>query len=1312
MNRKTIATLAASLAIFLMGTSVASAQVLGPKPVESLSDRATVVLAQHDGPLTVQGLHHPVQVLRDTWGVPHIYAQDTWDLFFAQGFVAAQDHMWQMELWRRMGEGKLAEALGPKYVERDKFARLLAFRGDWNAEFRKYHPDGPEIFEAFAKGVNAAIHVAVEEQKVPIEFQLMGFVPEPAWTAKTVLTRMPGWTLSRNAASELARALAIKAYGIPKTEELLRTSPHKAIEIPAGLDLDDIVPQILDVTRDANALNWQFTPMVAKPPAAGGGGGMAESDPAIPFLPIDPGVEADNKFDLGSNNWVIGGAKSVTGMPLLANDPHREVVNPALRMMVHLNAPGWNDIGATEPGLPGISIGHNDDIAWGFTILGVDQQDIYVEETDPKDPNRYLYKGEWLTMTIDRQLIHVKPNQFQPVVFEVKTTIHGPVLYEDKERHRAYTLKWVGSEAGGVGYLGSLNVMQAKNWDDFTTGVAKSWYLPSHSLVYADAKGNFGYMAAALSPIRKNWDGQLPVPGKDGKYEWDGFVPFSQLPKELNGSKGFYASANDDVVSKMFPNYKTPLGYEYSAPYRDDRIHEVLSERKKFSVDDLEQLQQDHLSLPARSLVPLFKGLKSDKPDVDAAIHKLTAWNFVVDKDSVTPTIYEYWLMKLMPMAYALHLPAELQASFHRYDIRNVIDWMKTPDKDFGPNPVKARNEMMITALDKALTELHQKYGDDESKWVWGDIHQATFQHPLLAGSTKSVFAIPPVRRGGDAYTVQATSNPTEKDADQHAGASAMFIMDTKDWDHSVGLNAPGNSAQSLDPHSTDLAPLWGDGKYFPLAFSKQKVEEVTKDRLQLFPEAEDDGKETNPAFERVQTDLFHDERPIALAWGDYDNDGWPDLFVGYFGGMVKLFHNDHGHFVDVSVEAGITDANAVRAAAFGDFDGDGNLDLYVGFAFNSTTPNRLYKGDGHGHFVDVAQKMGVNDWGETRQTTFVDFNNDGRPDLFVAFREKESRLYRNDGDHFTEVAKQMGITGSRSTVGAVWLDYNEDGRLDLFEADQNGQSNVVYRNDGDHFTEVSHELGLDGPNRSAELGSVSIAVGDFNNDGRLDLYYANYGPSWLMRNDAPGKFTDVAPQMGVSVDRHLVSVGWGDYDNDGKLDLYTDGYLVGHPNIRDYLFHNEGDHFTDTTPAYMMKHDADHAVAWVDYDNDGALDLVLADHEVGGKLSLYHNTLPPEQAHHSLKVLVLDSKGHFTKAGSEVRLYMAGTSQVIAAAQVDTGSGYDGQSALPVHFGLGKDLKVDVEVTTMSNHGRIITRVKDVDTASFQGKPLIVKVP
>ncbi len=779
----------------MRNTLIAAAFVAGAVLIAAESDlltRGRAVLAQRQGTIAVTGLRQPVEVLRDTWGIPHIYAKNTADLFFAQGYVVAQDRMWQLEMWRRNGEGKLSEVLGPKYLTRDKFARLLAFRGDWNQEFTKYHPEGKLIFESFARGVNAAIQKALDENKVPIEFQLMGFLPQPAWTAQTVLTRMPGWTLSHNASTEIARALAIKSMGLERVEELLPTNPYKKLVIPEGLNLDDIEPGILAIARGANDVRSSYVP------------------------------------DLGSNNWVIGPSKSVTGMPLIANDPHREIVNPGLRYMVHLVAPGWNALGATEPGLPGISIGHNPDLAWGFTILGVDQQDIYVEETDPPGANRYLYKGQWRDIRTDRQFITVKGKP-TPEVFDVKLTLHGPVLYENTARHRAFALRWVGAEAGGAGYIGSLNVMQAENWNDFYQRLDRAWYIPSHSLVYADTKGNFGYIGIARTPVRKNWDGLLPVPGKDGKYEWDGFLPLAKLPRSLNRPEGYYGSANNDVVPKLVPNYDTPLGYEYSVPYRFNRIDEVLKQNRKFTVQDLARLQEDTTSLPARELVPLLRGLKSENAEAQSAIDQLLAWNMVLSRDSVPASIYEFWVMKLEPLAYTPQIPESARATFHpNYNVERVIHWMKSPGA--------ARDRLLITAMEQAVAELRKRYGADMSAWRWGVIHTADFRHPLLSEKTRPLFGVEPIHRGGDSYTIMASSSASETGTKQLSGASFKFVFDVKDWDNSVGLNTPGQSGQPGSPHYADLAPLWGDGKHFPLAFSRKKVEEVTTDRLLLSP--------------------------------------------------------------------------------------------------------------------------------------------------------------------------------------------------------------------------------------------------------------------------------------------------------------------------------------------------------------------------------------------------------------------------------------------------------------------------------------------
>jgi penicillin G amidase len=974
--------------------ALATAGLLAQAPATKPPDftaAAKASLAQLDGTLLVYGLREPVEVLRDRWGIPHIFAKNTEDLFFAQGYVVAQDRMWQLEMWRRNGEGKLAEVLGPEYVTRDRFARLLAFRGNWDEELNKYHPQGRVIFESFARGVNASIQKALDENKIPVEFQIMGFRPQPQWTARTVLTRMPGWTLSRNASSEVQRALDVKLMGIDKVLELKPTDPEKKFVVPEGLDLADIDNAILAVTQGANNLRWTLTP--AAQSAAGsvgqGSAGLAAFVTPNPWL-MQP--------DLGSNNWVIAGSKSATGKPILANDPHREVVNPALRYVVHLNAPGWNVIGATEPGLPGISIGHNDHLAWGFTILGMDQQDLYVEETDPKDANRYLADSNWRDMEVQRELIWVR-GRTDPVVFDMKFTRHGPVLHENTERGRAYALKWVGAEPGGAGYLGSLNVLQTKGWKEFNDALPRAWYIPSHSLVYADVEGNYGYIGVAQTPVRKNWDGLLPVPGKDSKYEWAGYVPFNALPKSLNGKTGFYNSSNNDVVPKIVPGYNIPLGYEYSAPYRYDRVHEVLSANRKFAVTDMERLQQDVLSLPARALVPLLKGVSVTDPIAQEARTRLLGWTYILDRESVPATIYEFWALKLGPLAFAPKVPESARASVRQYDMRRVIAWMTKPDRAYGANPTEGRNAILAKALEQAVADLRKRFGDDMNAWKWGDIHTADFIHPLgESPAAKGLFHIAPVRRGGDGFTVQAATSPSETNTKQTSGASFMFVMDVSNWDNSTALSVPGNSAQPLSPHYQDLIPHWGEGKYFPLAFSRAKVDEVTAHRLVLQPIREttlaatpgdasvrdDASVDVNTLFEPVQPDLFSLQGGQPNAWADYDGDGDLDLFVGFRGQTSRLYRNDGGTFVDVAPLVGLADATEVRAASWGDYDEDGDADLFVGYARTTTVPNRLYRNDGGKRFVDVGRQMGVDVVATSRQASFLDYDNDGDTDLFV----------------------------------------------------------------------------------------------------------------------------------------------------------------------------------------------------------------------------------------------------------------------------------------------------------------------------------------
>lgn len=474
-------------------------------------------------------------------------------------------------------------------------------------------------------------------------------------------------------------------------------------------------------------------------------------------------------------------------------------------------------------------------------------------------------------------------------------------------------------------------------------------------------------------------------------------------------------------------------------------------------------------------------------------------------------------------------------------------------------------------------------------------------------------------------------------------------------------------------------------------------------------------GPADGPSFELVQPELFAISGGQPSCWADFDNDGDLDLFVGFKDAVAnRLYRNDRGTFVEIAGDAGLADLTDTRAAAWGDFNADGRLELYVGFTRRSGVANKLYRYDvngGNGRFTDVAHDLGVDVKGETRQASWVDFDNDGRVDLFIAFRDAPNMLLRNEGNRFVDVAKDMGVDDPRKTVGAVWFDMNDDGRLDLFVANQDGTLNGLFRNEGSRFVDVAHELGMDADGRPATFGSNGPSVADYDNDGRLDLFVAGYGRNFLYHNDGAGRFTDVAAAVGVAGGDKATPSGWGDYDNDGRPDLYVSSYVDRPVNEHDFLFHNDGSKFSDAMIEMIAKHGATHGVQWVDFDGDGALDLSLANNNPNGGHYLFRNTMPATRARRSIQVMVVDEHGHHTHAGSEVRVYAPGTRKVLGGRLVDTGGGYCSQSVMPVHIGLPGDGKVDVEVTAMTKNGRRITRVANVDPNKLPKRVLVVKV-
>lgn len=467
------------------------------------------------------------------------------------------------------------------------------------------------------------------------------------------------------------------------------------------------------------------------------------------------------------------------------------------------------------------------------------------------------------------------------------------------------------------------------------------------------------------------------------------------------------------------------------------------------------------------------------------------------------------------------------------------------------------------------------------------------------------------------------------------------------------------------------------------------------------------------PVFVAHQPELFFADGAQPNAWADYDGDGDLDLFVGFRGRANRLYRNDGGTFVDVADQVGLADEAETRAAAWGDYDGDGDFDLYVGFRLDPETPNRLYRNDG-GLFTDVAPELGLDVVGNTRQPSWVDYDGDGDVDLFVAFREQPNRLWRNDGGRFTEVTTESGIGDPRRTVGTAWFDMDGDGDLDLFVANQTGDEDGVFLNDGGVFTDFAGEWEMNQPGRAEELGSVGVAVADYDNDGDLDLFVASYGPDVLWENQGGGSFRNTAPGTALAGDHHSVAAAFGDYDNDGWVDLFVGAYLSDVPEEPDHLFRNVEGTFRAVTPENILARGASHGVAWADYDNDGDLDLALDNNNAAGMHPLYRNEM--DDPGRSLAVVVTDEAGRWTRAGAEVTLLVGGempdgSPRYISTRLVSTGGGYSSQGAVPVHFGIpGGVERVDVMVRWFEDGAVHVQRVEDVDPSDYAGRSLEIR--
>jgi penicillin amidase len=791
--------------------------------------------------LAAPGLTEPVQILKDKWGISHIYAKNENDLFFAQGYNAARDRLFQFELFRRRANGSLAEVLGPKEFTRDLGARQFLFRGDMDKELATYHPHGRAIIESFVKGVNAYIDQAMKNPaKLPVEFAMLGIKPQH-WTVDTAISRINSVSLGKPN-SQMSMALSVRAIGAEKVKDLQYFQPSNPdMTMDPIIDTSLLNKGIL-ASYDAWISSVKVTPDEVQPAYRGNAKASEEvarhltqlalADEAA--LPESGMGTTDPHEDRGSNNWLVSGKLTMSGFPIVAGDPHRAQESPNLRYWVHLNAPGWNVIGAGEAQQPGISIGHNDYGAWELTAFGTVDEDIYVYRTNPANPNQYKYKGNWEDMKIVNETIAVKGEAPRKVT--LKFTRHGPVISEDAAHHAAYGIHASYLEPGGAPYMSSLRMDQAKTWDEYRDAISYTYY-PAENYIWGDKAGHIGYTASGHAPLRANSSALLPVPG-DGRYDWDGYLPMKDLPHILDPQKGFYATSNDYQVptgdlATSWPDMRA-MHYDWTDPFRAQVEDEVLSSGKRFSVADMVALQNNNSSIPARMLVPLLRDISIGNRGSAEAAKRLLHWDFVLDKDSVEAGIYEMFQRHLAENFKATVVPQGARASL-TVPMARLIQMVNAPDGSFGADPLAGRNAMLVKSLDQAVDDLTKQFGADQAKWNLGAYHFARILHPLggaVNAEWEDKLDIGHIPRGGDAYTVTATGSTDN----QAGGGSFKNVFDTENWDNSVGLDNPGQSGDPADKHYKDLYPLWATGRYFPVFFSRPKVESVAESNLTLSP--------------------------------------------------------------------------------------------------------------------------------------------------------------------------------------------------------------------------------------------------------------------------------------------------------------------------------------------------------------------------------------------------------------------------------------------------------------------------------------------
>ncbi|MCP4361611.1 MAG: penicillin acylase family protein [Chloroflexi bacterium] len=788
------------------------------------------------GTINTSDLEEEVNIYRDELGIPHIYANNSHDMFFAQGYVTAQDRFWQMEWWRHQSQGRMSEVVGESTLEVDKFLRNVGFNRNAALHTDYYKNEEPEVWamlEAYSAGVNAWL--AENEGKAPMSQSLLNLTGKE-W-------EIAPWQPYDTVSWALAMAWDLKGSGgIFAEQELMLL--EQAIGEETALELlpyypYDNRPVIAPTDQHVNSSSKRPSPDTA----AFNTDWLQINNSLIGERPPDWFGLGEDAF-LGSNSWVVSGEHTDTGLPLLANDPHLGIQMPAIWYEIGLHAPGWDVVGFSLPSFPGVVIGHNEDIAWGFTNVGGDVQDLYIEKINPDNRLQYEYMGEWRDIEVIEEVIKV--NGGEDVILEVRQTHHGPIINEPQDGvEDVLALRWTAAEVSHV-FKAVIGLNTAEDYDDFREA-ASYFDIPPQNMVYADTEGNIAYQTPGLYPIRKNGDGLTPVPGWTDEYEWEGFIPFEEMPALLNPESGIIVTANNAVVDNEYSHHISLYWANGDRAQRIvDLIAETLAENGQITAEDYTRIQFDSYAMLAEAYVPLLTDLSSNDEQIQAAIEYLREWDYQERRPSVAAALFEMFYWHLSPAILNDDLGAAEEHFFWYSRPQHVFlyDLAEQPDADWWDNgettAEETRDDILLQALGESVDWLAENVGGNMDKWTWGAIHTSTFESlPLGQSGIGPIEAL--VNRGpyptdGGSGIVNATSWSTDEPAVVRAIPSMRMIVDMSALEASQTVIPTGQSGHPSNSHYDDQIELWLNGEYHPMLWGETAVRDAAVDHLVLKP--------------------------------------------------------------------------------------------------------------------------------------------------------------------------------------------------------------------------------------------------------------------------------------------------------------------------------------------------------------------------------------------------------------------------------------------------------------------------------------------